>query len=97
MDDTHFDAWTRRQFGRASGGLLAALLGLAGASAPVSAKHAHHKQHKHQKRRKRHHPSCCGVGGAECGLEVTENCGCCEGLTCARILGESVGHCVMVV
>jgi hypothetical protein len=97
MDDTQFDAWTRRQVGRAGGGLLAALLGLAGASSPVSAKQSHRKQHKHHKRRKRHGPPCCGVGGAECGLEVTENCGCCEGLSCVRILGESVGHCAMVV
>ncbi|CAA9547701.1 MAG: hypothetical protein AVDCRST_MAG59-1423 [uncultured Thermomicrobiales bacterium] len=30
MDDSKFDAWTRRGFGRAAGGAAASLLGLAG-------------------------------------------------------------------
>ena len=94
MDDAQFDGWTRRQFGRAGGGWLAALLGLAGAGAPVSAKPKHRRRHKRQKR---HDPACCGAAGAECGTEATADCGCCEGLSCVFILGASVGHCVMVV
>ena len=38
MDDRRFDAWTRRRFGRAAGGLLAALAGL-GAAETAAGKH----------------------------------------------------------
>jgi hypothetical protein len=50
MDDTRFDAWTRRQFGLVSAGLLGALLGLAGTSDQATAKHKHRKHHKPRQR-----------------------------------------------
>ena len=50
MDDTRFDALTRRRFGLASGGLLATLLGLAGTGDRVAAKHKHRKHQKHKRR-----------------------------------------------
>jgi hypothetical protein len=54
MDAPRFDAWTRRRFGLATGGLIAALVGL-GPLGPTTAKHRHHKKKR------------CRTLGAVCG------------------------------
>lgn len=58
MDDARFDAWTRRRFGLATGGALAALLGLVGGPAPdaVSA------GKRRRRRVKRNAFGCVNVG-----------------------------------
>jgi hypothetical protein len=43
MNDSHFDAWTRRRFSLTAGGLGAALLGLI-APSDTAARHHHHKK-----------------------------------------------------
>ena len=54
MDDTRFDAWTRRRFGLAAGGVLAPLLGLARTEQAVARKRC----------RKLGKP--CVIGGRRC-------------------------------
>ena len=73
MDDARFDAWTRRRFGRAAGGLLTALIGL-GTAEQTAAKH-HHKPKKCKKTETKCGKKC--VKGTccphtDCGLD----CGC---------------------
>ena len=55
MDGRHFDAWTRRRFGLATGGALALLLGMVASDDSEAKKHhGHHKK----KRCKKLHDSC---------------------------------------
>ena len=50
MDDTRFDAWTRRRFGLAAGGAAVSLLGLAaGLPSPTGAKKTKKKRAKHNR------------------------------------------------
>ena len=75
MDDRRFDAWTRRHFALASGGLLAALAGL-GWGAEAGAGHHHHNSKKCKKNETRCGKKCvkgeccpgtdCGGGGCAC-------------------------------
>jgi hypothetical protein len=74
MDDTRFDAWTRRRFGLATGGGIAALLGLA-ASEVAEAK----KNKKKRKKRCRKLGRGCNPGGKR---------KCCGKLKCDRISFE---------
>ena len=59
MDDTRFDAWTRRRFGLAAGGLAATVLGLAGIEDAQTRK-------KRKKRCKRLGASCKSGGKRTC-------------------------------
>jgi hypothetical protein len=84
MEDTRFDAWTRRQFGLASGGLLVALLGLAGTSDQATAKHKHRKHHKPRQR--------CQQLGQFCLPD--DNGACCGKLHCGPIPSFAVAPAV---
>ena len=53
MDASRFDAWTRRRFGRATGGGLAALFGLTRLDEAVT-RNAHHRRHRRRKKRQKH-------------------------------------------
>jgi Chaperone of endosialidase len=59
MDDTRFDAWTRRRFGFAAGGLAAAVLGLAGSEDAQTKK-------KNKKRCKKLGAGCKPGGKRKC-------------------------------
>jgi hypothetical protein len=83
MDDGRFDAWTRRRFGLATGGLLAAVLGLAAVDEGAAKKHKHkHKHHHKHKPKKTCQPdeTLCGtacVAGTCCpGTACGANCDC---------------------
>lgn len=76
MDDRQFDAWTRRRFGRASGGLLAGLLGIGRGSESIARHHHHNKSNKCKKSETRCGKKCvkgeccprsfCGGGECNC-------------------------------
>jgi hypothetical protein len=70
MDDRHFDVWTRRRFGLATGGVLATLLGL-GAREGAAAKHHHHH----------HKPPRCTPTERPCGKQCVTGT-CCPGKPC---------------
>jgi hypothetical protein len=77
MDDARFDAWTRRRFGLAAGGLAVVLGELVWGDAAAKKKHKHkHKRTKCKSQQTRCHKQCfkgnccpgkpCGAGGQEC-------------------------------
>jgi hypothetical protein len=92
MDTSRFDAWTRRQFGRTSSGVLVAALGLAAGEGAVARK----KHKKKQKCRKVTEScggkkKCCknftcdtiGIGaGTFCCRETQQTCTGIEGECC---------------
>jgi arylsulfatase A-like enzyme len=53
MDESWFDAWTRRRVGLTAGGLLASLLGWLGLDEAEAKGHHHHKRKRRKKRRER--------------------------------------------
>jgi hypothetical protein len=73
MDDTHFDAWTRRRFGLTAGGFAATVLGLAGIEDAQTA--------KKKKRKKR----CKKLGD---GCKPGSKRKCCGTLKCDQISFE---------
>ena len=85
MDASRFDAWTRRRFGLAAAGGLAALLALVNGD-QLDAKN----KHKKKKRRRRRNAQAttpgpntiCKALGALCDAGVTATC--CSGLTCGK-------------
>jgi hypothetical protein len=81
MDGSRFDAWTRRRFGLAASGALAAFLGLIGNDVAEAAKHKHH----HKKRCRKLGRACTHGGQRKC----------CHGLTCDTIGLDSTAqkHC----
>ena len=72
MDDARIDAWTRRRFGLAAGGLASAILRLALASDGAA-----RKKHRH-KRKKR-----CQPGQTRCGKTCVAGT-CCPGNSCGE-------------
>jgi hypothetical protein len=67
MDGSRFDAWTRRRFGIATGGVLASLLGgLAVEDAEAKKHHKHKKHHKRKKRCLKLRASCTPGGKHKC-------------------------------
>jgi hypothetical protein len=83
MDGSQFDAWTRRRFGLAAGGLSAALLGVVGLDG-TEAK----KKHKHKKKKK-----CkkLGVGCNPTGKKKR----CCKNLLCEPALMIGGNRCCL--
>jgi hypothetical protein len=77
MDGSRFDAWTRRRFGLAAGGLAGSLVAL------ESAKVATASQKKKKKQRR------CKKDGQDCGGRQK----CCEDLICRPIEGLVGRHC----
>jgi len=66
MEDIRFDAWTRRRFGLAAGGMLAALAGL-GAVEETAAKHHHKKRCRKRQQTCSAKRTCCNKdGGISC-------------------------------
>jgi hypothetical protein len=74
MDGSQFDAWTRRRFGVAAGGLTAALLGF------LSLDEAEAKNKGRRRRRRRRKNKECKVLGSGCNPTGKKKC--CEGLSC---------------
>lgn len=102
MDGPKFDSWTRRRFGLAAGGALAALTGLAGVGAKKKRKRCRKLGRKCKPGGKR---KCCGqlkcdaTGFASqlpkvcCktkGKPCADERDCCEGLGCCGAIGELV-------
>lgn len=78
MDGSRFDAWTRRKFGLAAGGALAALAGLTGA-VDIEAK-------KKKKKKK------CRKLGQTCDI-TKKNQKCCNNdQDCAQVQGQGSGN-----
>jgi hypothetical protein len=65
MDGSRFDAWTRRRFGLAAGGLAGSLLALMGLD-DAEAKKKHKKHKKHKKRCRKLGQSCTQGGKRKC-------------------------------
>ena len=81
MDETRFDRWTRRQLGRATGGVVTVLLGL-GAGGDVNAKN------KHRARCRKPAQSCRSSGKKQ---------RCCRGLQCEVFGMSRERHCCQPV
>jgi hypothetical protein len=77
MDDTRFDAWTRRRVGLAAGGFVASLLALVGIEAEASKKK---KKKKKKKDRCRKLGDFCTPGGKQV---------CCDNRRCGRPTGST--------
>jgi hypothetical protein len=83
MDDSRFDAWTRRRVGLAGGVLAASLLGMA--SGPISA--GNKKKHKKKKKKEKH----CVPAGKIC---APSSPNCCDSTTCVWIPEKGSYVCV---
>ena len=80
MNDTHFDAWTRRRFGIAASGVMAALLAATARNEMAAKRDKRKKRRRRQKSRNQRcldlHQHCRPGGG------VKRHC--CAGLTCDK-------------
>jgi hypothetical protein len=76
VDDARFDAWTRRRFGLAAGGLASAILGLAAVGEGEARK-------KHRRKHKRKHRKRCKPGETRCGKKCVQGT-CCPGYYCGE-------------
>lgn len=107
MDGSRFDAWTRRQFGFAAGGLLAAVV--ASRLEDVGAAKKKHKKRRCGKRKKRCQGTC--IPRSQCCGDCPSGTYCCEGecirletccgngpctaeCPCRRIIGSGLQICV---
>ncbi|MFN8592770.1 MAG: hypothetical protein U0031_15025 [Thermomicrobiales bacterium] len=70
MDDARFDAWTRRRFGRATGGLVASLLPLTHAPDTTAG-----RRHRHPR---------CKASETRCGKTCLPGT-CCPGTACGEV------------
>jgi hypothetical protein len=70
MDDTRFDAWTRRRFGLTTGGLFASLAGVAAVEDDAAAKRDRKK---------------CKNGEKRCGKKKCVKGDCCPGKPCGEL------------
>jgi hypothetical protein len=91
MDESHLAAWTRRRFGLATSGLLAALLEL-GIRKEVTAKHKRH----HQRAR------TCPAGEMTCDKPRCVAGTCCPGRACGgscfcRLVGRRTSACLQAI
>lgn len=77
MDGSRFDAWTRRRFGLAAGGVVTSILGLAGLGEVTLGKRHRHR-HKPRKKRCKKLGNTCAVGGKRA---------CCNDLACDAVGG----------
>jgi hypothetical protein len=86
MASQRFDAWTRRRFGLATGGLLSALLNLDAAWDGAARKRKKRHKHKNKKRCGGSQKRCQGkcIPRAECCGDCPSGTYCCEG-TCIRL------------
>ncbi|MCA9878281.1 MAG: hypothetical protein KC442_10885 [Thermomicrobiales bacterium] len=88
MDETRFDAWTRRRFGLAAGGAAASVLGLLGAiglsdpDAEARKKHNKNKNRKNNKRKRK--PKCRKLGDACDNNRRNQQC-CNDNQLCAQV------------
>ena len=89
VDGSQFDAWTRRRFGLAAGGLVASLLGLT----RLDAEAKKHKKKRKRKKRKRNQAAVCGTLGAICtpGVEPI----CCDNRLCGHAVNETADRCCL--
>ncbi|MGH2616380.1 MAG: hypothetical protein ACRDJC_14145 [Thermomicrobiales bacterium] len=76
MDDTRFDAWTRRRFGLTTGGLLASLLGLTALPDAATAKRKKRNRKKCKNNQKRCGTKKCVKGDCCPGKPCGEDCEC---------------------
>jgi hypothetical protein len=81
MDGSRFDDWTRRRFGLAAGGVVAALLGLNALDVEAKKKKKKKKK-KRKKKRCRKLAQVCTQGGKK---------KCCSGQLCGHSLFSNVG------
>mgnify|MGYP000141384706 CR=1 FL=1 len=65
MDGTQFDAWTRRRFGLAAGGIGASLLGVAALDEAEAKRSGKKKRRRKRKRRKKGPHVCAGRNSCE--------------------------------